>query len=226
LKIGISTFLLIIFYGCSGDSYFKKRTYDFIDIIDLKGSLCIGLGAKIEATDYISAGIGVGGTPGVTEKYGRVIEGQPLECAFAHLIIFGKDGSHDNQRINILLYTYPENERHPLIFRFRFGGEILLPIVSVGAYINTAELLDFVLGIFDVDIANDDQLEYGIRMHEYVRMIEDKTRDWGGIKETKEDMGNDRDSEQHNIDHYILPMAGTVIERQRELLINNYAEYY
>ena len=39
----------------------------------------------------------------------------------------------------------------------RFGGEVLIPGIDLGLYLNVGELADFFCGIFGLDIAGDEE---------------------------------------------------------------------
>lgn len=137
---------------------------DLTDIIDFKGGVAsIGVGAKVEVTDYLGGGLGVGLLPVSGEFFGR--RSERSGCFFLHLGFIGTEaGFSEISEQSILLFhgTYPGHEhRIPLHSRFRVGGEVVLPVISFGAYLNFGELMDFFLGFGGLDIAADDGVQKG-----------------------------------------------------------------
>jgi len=51
----------------------------------------------------------------------------------------------------------------PLGTRWRVGGEVLIPAISFGLYLNLGELADFLLGFTTYDFREDDGLDKGAR---------------------------------------------------------------
>ncbi|MFH2001010.1 MAG: hypothetical protein ABIK28_15115 [Planctomycetota bacterium] len=156
---------------------------DLTDIIDIKAGLCyFGAGAKIEATDYIAAGLGFGVTsPFTKEFFGRFADN--YGGVFLHFGFIGGDGvffAITDRTFFFYNMTQVEScgeSRIPFHSRFRFGGEFVLPLLSFGAYLNLGELVDFVTGFVGLDIALDDGYAKGssltdFMLHDYREEVE------------------------------------------------------
>lgn len=170
----------------SACAYPVDRVRDVSDIVDFKYGTGLALGAKIELTDYVGVGGGLGVLGYRREWYGRRSY-ETYGGVFFHLAAFGVDGGTgmfhkedgDQNRadlyallVNIsafadhfgnqdtlyaLAYQRPPGyEPVPMIDRFRFGGEFLIPALNFGLYVNVGEVIDFVGGIFFWDPARDD----------------------------------------------------------------------
>lgn len=158
----------LLFPSCrSVGTYVKDRALDLSDIIDVKYGFAVGIGAKVEASMYLGAGVGWATVYDCREWYGRrsVIIG---EQTFLHLGLVGWDGTQELfdrgddatdwysvvLPINLGAIDHPDNPA--LLQRWRFGGEVLLPFVQLGLYLNLGEVADFILGLATIDIAADD----------------------------------------------------------------------
>ena len=148
-------------------NYFEARGHDIPDMIDVKWAcdvLSFGIGAKLEATNYLNAGVGYGSYDDIYESFGRYATRGAGE--FLHLGIYGYDGSGSNNvpganaEYNIAFVNCCQEDRPPIVDRFRFGGEVLVLGLNAGLYLNTGEVLDFILGIAGIDIAGDDELAW------------------------------------------------------------------
>jgi hypothetical protein len=60
-----------------------------------------------------------------------------------------------------------ERSRHPLPWhqRFRFGGELWLPWVTFGLFLNPVEIIDLLGGIAGLDLCEDDGLPWGVTLY-------------------------------------------------------------
>ncbi|RKY21020.1 MAG: hypothetical protein DRQ55_05795 [Planctomycetota bacterium] len=158
----------------TGCSYAAHRGQDLLDVIDLKGGRSMGLGAKLEATLYLGAGLGGAGLGQTYEWYGRQrvdtvpdTSGLYDNGLFIHILIVGFDvntvhgGPPAKDSLNIVAFNraaFADHTSPPLLDRARFGGELVLPFVAGGLYLNVGQAIDFVLGITTLDIAGDDGL--------------------------------------------------------------------
>jgi hypothetical protein len=162
------------FAGCSavGD-YARDRALDFTDLVDFKAGLSLGIAAKIEVTDYVASGLGFGISDGY-QFYGRILD--PAGGFYAHLLLVGADGGGPegkgpgafSDKICTLLYQqHFAGMRPPFVSRFRVGGEILVPVIHLGIYLNCGEIVDFLGGLATLDPAGDDGLPKGISWQEF-----------------------------------------------------------
>jgi hypothetical protein len=158
----------------SVERYARDRLMDVTDIVDFKYGDAWGFGFKIELTMYFGTGLGLGELEHTREWYGRhgtdfTLDkaGGPmdwLEGTFVQLGVVGTDGGAPGNAaqsaittlgLNVLLIS-ADNSAPPLIDRWRFGGEVVLPWVMGGMYLNLGELWDFFAGVFGEDPAEDD----------------------------------------------------------------------
>ncbi len=153
--------------ACSGpQNYLERRYHDVTDIVDLKygGSLnSMGLGVKVEITNYLGLGLAGGTYEEIRESYGRRLYVGPAE--FLHLAFFGIDGpSIQEDTLDPrsesygLIVNWTQEQRPPVIDRMRIGAELLLFTGEGGFYLNFGQMADLVLGIFMFDPAGDDNL--------------------------------------------------------------------
>lgn len=174
---GAATLLLLsslmLFCSCSGvGEYLHDRLHDARDWMDFKYSLGFGFGAKAEITDYVGVGAGAGaigrGPLEGREWYGRRVN--HIRHIFMHAVLFGEDGEDEQpQSRTLFFYSYPvDGERLPPRFRTRIGGEVLLPVITAGFYVNLLELADFLVGITTIDLADDDGVDLGTGLNHYL----------------------------------------------------------
>lgn len=157
--------------GCAS-GYLSDRGRDVLDVIDLKGGWSMGLGVKAEATLYLGAGLGGASLGDTTEWYGRqklvtLTQGQYSGGLFVHLLIAGFDtqteygGPPSQDSLNVLTVNrvaFSDSNDPPMLERWRFGGEVVLPFVRGGLYLNLGELFDLFAGVVGFDPADDDGL--------------------------------------------------------------------
>jgi hypothetical protein len=152
--------------GCASGSWGGARLADLGDVLDVRHGRSMGLGAKVEATLWLGAGLGFGRLESVHESYGRHVVERGDDGLFMHLLLFGADGHGgpcfgppDALGFHILgfnLTALAESADPPPLGRFRFGGELLLPFVHGGLYLNLGEVLDLAGGLVGFDPAHDD----------------------------------------------------------------------
>lgn len=154
--------LLLALPGCG--LWGRQRLRDAGDVIDLKYGRSMGLGAKVEATLFLGAGLGLARIDSSTEWYGRA-RYQQDDGLFLHLLIVGVDrfrsdgGSPSTASwlvgpVNVGAWAWRD---HPTdVDRVRFGGELVLPFVHGGLYLNLGQLFDLAAGVFGFDPAEDD----------------------------------------------------------------------
>lgn len=177
IRRGACLALVLFASACASvERYARDRLMDVTDIVDFKYGDAWGFGFKIELTLYLGTGLGLGELEHTREWYGRHAtdftlnkQGGPLDWldgTFAQAGIIGTDGGAPGNAaqsaittvgFNVLLLS-AGNSAPPLIDRWRFGGEMVLPWVMGGAYLNLGELWDFVAGVFGGDPAEDDGL--------------------------------------------------------------------
>jgi len=170
--------LALVSTGCG---YIKHRMLDMSDVIDLKYGYGVGVGVKVEATNYVGVGIGYGRMTETREWYGRRAH-VAYDQEFLHFILAGRDGTlrswgepgqdgtdHYNMVLPINIAAL-DHDSPPLLERWRVGAEIVVPLANAGLYVNLGEVLDFLLGLATIDIADDDGVpksaEYGENFRE------------------------------------------------------------
>jgi hypothetical protein len=172
---GLALVLAALPPGCASvERYARDRLMDVTDIVDFKYGDAWGFGFKIELTLYFGMGLGVGELEHTREWYGRHgtdftlnKAGGPmdwLDGTFVQLGVIGTDGGTPGNAaqsaittlgLNVLLIS-ADNSAPPLIDRWRLGGEVVLPWVIGGMYLNVGELWDFFAGVAGYDPAGDD----------------------------------------------------------------------
>lgn len=163
----------------AGERWARDRLMDLTDVADLKYGRAWGFGVKAEATLYLGAGVGLGVVESSREWYGRRAEdftldrhggpGAWFEGLFAHAALVGADGGRATNAgqsavntvlLNVLL-LWGDAQAPPLIDRWRFGAEWLLPEVTFGAYLNLGQVWDLLAGLAGADPAGDDGIPKG-----------------------------------------------------------------
>jgi len=154
--------VLSISLGCT---YAKRRALDLTDIVDVRYDFSLGLaGAKVEVTEYLGVGLGIGAYGPGQEWYGRRVAMSPGGFFF-HIPVVGVDDTCiDNMsqysRTSILGFSYRRNPPPP-IERFRVGVRGLVPLIHLGVFINLGEVYDFLAGLASFDPAEDDEISKG-----------------------------------------------------------------
>jgi len=140
---------------------------DMSDVIDIKYGYAIGAGVKVEATNWLGVGVGWGLMPKTREWYGRrsLVS---YDQEFLMFVLAGRDGNkrawgepsaNGTDFYNIVLplnISALDHDTPPMLERFRFGFEFIVPTVNAGLYLNLGEVCDFILGLTTIDIAHDD----------------------------------------------------------------------
>ena len=154
---------LALLAGCA---YTQDRLLDITDIVDVRGGAGgFGLGAKVRATEFLETGIAGGGGYREVVFYGRRKLDVP-ESDVLQLLIAGYDMGGDISGAKVpwemnTFFLRGAKPWAPPVSWWRFGGEVILPGVRGGLYLNIGEILDFVLGFTTLDIAKDDGLGKG-----------------------------------------------------------------
>ncbi|MHC4859852.1 MAG: hypothetical protein ACYTDY_07150, partial [Planctomycetota bacterium] len=137
-RASLASLLLLaaLLLGCT---YAKDRLLDLTDIVDLRGGAGgVGVGAKVRASEFLETGLAIGGGYTEVELYGRryleTPESNPLQ-----LLIVGLDKRAGEKRrepweMNIALLRGARPWPPPVSW-FRFGGELILPLVRGGVYL-------------------------------------------------------------------------------------------
>ena len=162
--LALIVLVAVLFSSCSSAlTYMGDRALDLTDIVDLKYSGAIALGARVEATIHFAPGLGLGGVGRATEYFGRR-DDDDRGGSFLFLLVWGVENFnllHTNQtRQNFLGFGAAE-DYPPVISQFRFGGEIYIPGLNFGLYLNAGEVIDLILGFATIDLADDDGLPKG-----------------------------------------------------------------
>lgn len=164
LRFVVLVCALFLLSGCSVGRYAQNRGCDLLDIFDFKaGYGGLGLGAKVQASEYVKTGFGFGEIYETVEFYGRRKDRFPM--MFYHGLIAGFDGPEMpgagiEADWDLFLVGNPPADVAPLD-RARFGAEIVLPGVNFGFFLNLGQMLDFVAGFAGFDLADDDTTPIG-----------------------------------------------------------------
>jgi hypothetical protein len=156
----------------AGCAYLSDRGRDLTDIVDVKGGVGgIGLGVKARATEFIGTGVGIGATYDTTEKFGRyAADSRSAFVGLGFAAIDGQSGVCPGPGFEFSLLGLRIQD-DTVIFPwawFRFGGEVVLPGVRGGLFVNLGELVDFLAGIAGLDPVGDDGLPLGTPLGDYL----------------------------------------------------------
>jgi len=170
LVIGISFcgLLGLPLCGCGVLDAVKERALDLTDVLDVKFACpySLGIGAKVEVTDYLGAGIGACTLLEGEEWFGRRY--MPSTGSLNHLVIWGSEESE----IGPTLYGFGISQQPkrplPVVSRFRIGGEVLLPAITLGLYVNLGEIVDLLAGFAGFDPAEDHGVPKGCRLEPHI----------------------------------------------------------
>jgi hypothetical protein len=168
--VGHSSILVLIAVlavGCGVEPYLVDRGLDITDVVDFKIGVGLGIGAKAQVTDFVGAGLGAGNYDPAVESFGRRFFHYDQD-GFLHGVVFGLDGTKiatltDETTVNIALLQL-RGINLPLLQRFRVGGEILLPGLELGLWVNLGEVLDLICGVASFDPALDDGMNKGTEL--------------------------------------------------------------
>ena len=161
---GLLTAVLLV--ATAGCSYTTDRLLDLTDMVDVRGgSGGFGLGVKVRATEFVETGLAAGGGYEEVEFYGRRRLDVPNSDVLQMLIVgYDKGGNISGSKVPWEINTFffrGAKPWAPPVSWWRFGGEIILPGVRGGIFLNIGEILDFILGFTTLDIAGDDGLGKG-----------------------------------------------------------------
>jgi len=160
----------------SGCAYFGARARDLGDIVRLEGSLGVGLQANVNAGELLHLGIGsrrcksAGWAYGLSTSERRVEDHFPLsyvatilnpDVAALHTLKIGDGPEQPQHRCPMVAPgAFSSGTVHKPAMQFwNIEAGVMLVGVGVEAGVNPAELVDFILGIFGLDIAGDDSRE-------------------------------------------------------------------
>lgn len=169
-------FVLAAASALSGCSYFGARAHDFGDIVRLEGSIGVGLQANVNAGELLHLGVGssrrtsAGWAYGLSTSERRVEDHFPLsyiasilnpEVAALHSLKIGEGPELPQHRCPTLApgAFSSGTVRKPAMQFWNLEAGVMVVAVGVEAGVNPAELVDFLLGLFGLDIAGDDEPE-------------------------------------------------------------------
>lgn len=156
------------FPSCTVGKYLQNRGCDLFDVVDFKaGYGGLGLGAKVQASEYVKTGFGFGEVYENVEFYGR--RKDRFSMMFYHGLIAGFDGPEMpgygvDADWDLFFVGNPPAGVTPLD-RARVGGEIVLPGANFGLFLNLGQIADFFAGIAGFDPAQDDALPIGTELN-------------------------------------------------------------
>lgn len=154
--------------GCGVLNSIKERAVDLTDVLDFKFACpySLGLGVKAEVTDYLGTGIGSCSLLEGEEWFGRRY--MPCTGSLHHIVIWGAEESEIGATLYGFGFSQQAERPLPLVSRFRIGGEVLLPLVSLGLYVNLGEIFDFLAGFAGFDPAEDHGVPKGSRLEPHL----------------------------------------------------------
>lgn len=95
----LAAVLAAVLLSTTGCAYVGDRLLDLTDVVDVKYGAALGVGAKVEVTHYLGAGVGLAVLGYNREWYGRR-SFESEGCAFVHFAIIGADGGAHGCREN------------------------------------------------------------------------------------------------------------------------------
>ncbi|HZN62230.1 MAG TPA: hypothetical protein VFC90_07470 [Planctomycetota bacterium] len=162
--------LVLLMPGCA---YLGSRARDLGDIVRVEGSIGTGLQANITTTEILHLGLGSsrrwagGWAYGIPTAERRVEDHLPLsylasladpDTVSLHALRIGDDPQNLLHRCNLVspFANSLGTIRKPSMQFWDIEIGVMALVIGVEAGFNPAEALDFVLGIFGIDIAADD----------------------------------------------------------------------
>ena len=169
----------------TGCAWLGARGRDAADIVRVEGSLGVGLQANVNAGELLHLGVGssrrqsAGWAYGISTSERRVEDHLPLSFVYSliepgtealhSLEIGGKDDLQKHRCAAVAPCTLRAGtiQKPPIQF---WSLEVGVMALFVGAEIgvNPAEFVDFLLGIFGIDLAGDDDEEARARRRLWV----------------------------------------------------------
>ncbi len=167
---GVGLAALLVGAGCAAGSYGEARLMDLTDVLDVKYGTGVGLGVRAEATMFLEAGLGYSTLRHTRESFGRR-SATVDDCEWFYFVFFGAQGyaAHVGEPTTASFVMFFVNMTSalqwradpPMLDRFRFGAEVVLPGVNGALFVNVGEIVDLVAGLFGADPAADDGLPKG-----------------------------------------------------------------
>lgn len=161
--------LLALLPGCA---YFEERAADLGDIVRVEGSVGVGLQANVNAGELLHLGLGssrrwsAGWAYGFGTSERRVEDHLPLsfvtslihpDAPALHSYRVGPDDAPVHRCPIVAPVTFERgNIRKPSMQFWSLEVGVMALVIGAEVGFNPAELADFVLGIFGLDIGSDD----------------------------------------------------------------------
>jgi hypothetical protein len=169
--------LPLLALALGGCGYLRDRGRDLLDVFRIEGSVGVGLHVHVNATELAHVGAGssrryeggiVYGEPGADR---RVEDDFPLSYVYTlvdpetealHTLRWGKEDRYSPQH---RCYWIMPGEigrsawQRDLLHYFDIEVGVFVGIVGIQVGFSLGELVDFILGIFTFDIADDDGTE-------------------------------------------------------------------
>ena len=168
----IPVVLLLLLPGCT---WLGGRVDDLGDIVRVEGSVGVGLQANVNAGELLHLGLGSsrrwsgGWAYGIGTSERRVEDHLPLSFVTSlihpdapglHSLKLGPDESTVHRCPIVAPVTFERgNIRKPPMQFWSLEVGVMALVIGAEVGFNPAELADFVLGIFGIDIGSDDDPE-------------------------------------------------------------------
>ena len=163
--------------GCtSSPAWGTDRLRDLTDIVDVRYGTGLGFGVQVDALMLVGTGVGWSDVSWTRVWYGRhavetsnrTFVGALVVSSFGHYDYPGDPAKNWLNIVGLNITSlgpatasgdeawFERDQGPPIIERLRPGVTLFLPGVHGGLYVNVGEVVDFVLGIFFLDISSDD----------------------------------------------------------------------
>lgn len=158
------TLLVVVAAALVSCAYLQDRGRDVLDVVDIEyGTGGKGAAVEVQATEFFGTGIGLDPEYETTEFYGRRKYEHSGTYAGIGLLSTEFRGACAGEITSAgfrLSWPFPQ-----YVSFLRTGGTISVPGARGGLYVNPGEIVDLVLGLATIDLADDDGLPRGAPCH-------------------------------------------------------------
>lgn len=175
-------FLVVVAAALVSCAYAEDRGRDVLDVVDFEyGTGGKGVALDVQATEFFGTGIGLDPDYETTEFYGRrKVEHSGTYVGIGLLSMEFRPGCGAGEVTAAgfrLSWPFPQ-----YVSFLRTGLTVGVPGARGGIYVNPGEIVDLVLGLATIDLADDDGLPPGAPYHR-------RASEWREVEPPDEEAG-------------------------------------